>query len=55
MPIIRPFVFKRKISARFYPRLAAKNQDSFCPVRLTARWHGEELQVDSGESILRGR
>ena len=52
MPIIRPSVFKRKISVRFYPRLAAKNQDGFCPIRLTARWHGEELQVDSGESIL---
>ena len=33
-------------------RLTAKNRDGCCPVRLTARWHGEELQVDSGEIVL---
>jgi len=50
--MLQPSTFKRKISVRFYLRLAARNQDGFCPVRLTARWHGEEMQVDTGESIL---
>ena len=44
--------YKKKISVRLYPRLAATNQGGFCPVRLTARWHGQELQVDTGEINL---
>ena len=50
--MLRPTPYKKKISVRLYPRLAATNQSGFCPVRLTARWHGEELQVDTGEIIL---
>ena len=50
--MLRPIPNKKKISVRLYPRLAATNQSGFCPVRLTARWHGEELQVDTGEIIL---
>ncbi|MCI1188711.1 phage integrase SAM-like domain-containing protein [Hymenobacter sp. DH14] len=50
--MLRPTPYKRKISVRLYPRLASTNQSGFCPVRLTARWHGEELQVDTGEIIL---
>ncbi|MBC6697326.1 phage integrase SAM-like domain-containing protein [Hymenobacter sp. BT190] len=50
--MLRPTTYKRKISVRLYPRLAAINQNGFCPVRLTARWHGEEFQIDTGEIIL---
>lgn len=50
--MIRPSAFKRAISVKFYLRQTAKNRDGGCPVRLTARWHGEELQVDSGEIVL---
>lgn len=50
--MLRPTPYKKKISVRLYPRLAATNQSGLCPVRLTARWHGEELQVDTGEIIL---
>lgn len=45
-------LYKKKISVRLYPRLAATNKEGLCPVRLTARWHGEELQVDTGEIVL---
>ncbi|RTQ45833.1 hypothetical protein EJV47_23675 [Hymenobacter gummosus] len=50
--MLLPTLYKKKISVRLYPRLAATNQEGLCPVRLTARWHGEELQVDTGEIIL---
>jgi integrase len=50
--MIRPSAFKRAISVKFYLRLTAKNREGCCPVRLTARWHGEEMQVDSGEIVL---
>lgn len=50
--MIRPTAYKKTISVKFYLRLTAKNRDGCCPVRLTARWHGEELQVDSGEIVL---
>ncbi len=50
--MISPTAFKRKISVRFYLRLTAKNQNGMCPVRLTARWHGEEMQRDTGEVVL---
>jgi hypothetical protein len=48
-------LYKKKISVRLYPRLAATNKEGLCPVRLTARWHGEELQVDTGEIVLPSR
>ena len=50
--MLSPTAFKRKISVRFYLRLTAKNQNGMCPVRLTARWHGEEMQRDTGEVVL---
>ncbi|MCC3153793.1 phage integrase SAM-like domain-containing protein [Hymenobacter sp. BT770] len=50
--MIRPTAYKKTISVKFYLRLTAKNREGCCPVRLTARWHGEELQVDSGEIVL---
>ena len=50
--MIRSTPYKKKISVRLYPRLSATNLSGMCPVRLTARWHGEELQVDTGEIIL---
>ena len=50
-----PKLFKRKISVRFYPRLAEADKVGRCPVRLTARWHGQELQADTGERVLVAR
>ena len=47
-----PYSLQEENKRALYPRLAATNQSGFCPVRLTARWHGEELQVDTGEIIL---
>jgi len=50
--MLQPTTFRRKISVRFSVRLAAKNQQGYCPLRLSARWHAQELQVDTGESVL---
>ncbi|HEX8327993.1 MAG TPA: hypothetical protein VF629_10670 [Hymenobacter sp.] len=50
-----PKLFKRKISVRFYPRVAEADKVGRCPVRLTTRWHGQELQTDTGERVLLAR
>ncbi|WP_223653191.1 phage integrase SAM-like domain-containing protein [Hymenobacter psoromatis] len=44
--------FKRKISVRLHPRLAEADKQGFCPLRLTARWHGQEIQEPTGERVL---
>ncbi|QKG54267.1 hypothetical protein [Hymenobacter sp. BRD67] len=50
--MLRPTTYKKIISVRLYLRPAATNRQGLCPVRLTARWHGEELQVNTGELVL---
>ena len=50
--MIRPTAFKKTISVKFYLRQTARNRNGCCPVRPTARWHGEELQVDTGVIVL---
>ncbi|GAA4028093.1 hypothetical protein GCM10022409_10160 [Hymenobacter glaciei] len=42
--MLAPTFYKRTISVQFYLRLAAGNRRGYCPVRMTLRWHGEELQ-----------
>ena len=44
--------YKRTISVQFYLRLAACNRRGYYPVRMTLRWHGEELQMDAGVLVL---
>lgn len=48
----RTFSYKRKISVRLHPRLAEADKQGYCPLRLTARWHGQELQEYTGERVL---
>ena len=45
-------LFKRKISVRLHPRLAEADKQGYCPLRLTARWHGQEIQEYTGERVL---
>ena len=45
-------LFKRKISVRLHPRLAEADKQGYCPLRLTARWHGQEIQENTGERVL---
>ncbi len=44
--------YKRTISVQFYLRKAARNRRGHCPIRMTVRWHGEELQLDAGVLVL---
>jgi integrase len=46
------FRFKRKISVRIYLRPKEADRQGYCPVRLTARWHGQEIQEQAGERVL---
>ena len=48
----KQITYRRQISVRMSLRLAKRNKRGFCPVRMTARWHGEELQVDTGELVM---
>ena len=48
----RTFSYKRKISVRLHPRLAEADKQGYCPLRLTACWHGQELQEYTGERVL---
>ena len=48
-------LFRRKISVRLHPRFSVADKRGFCPVRLTARWHGHEIQEYTGEYVLPGR
>jgi len=50
--MLTPTLYKRTISVQFYLRLAARNKRGYCPVRMTLRWHGEELQLDAGVLVL---
>lgn len=45
-------LYKRTISVQFYLRLAASNKRGYCPVCMTLRWHGQELQMDAGVLVL---
>ena len=46
------FRFKRKISVRIYLRPTEADRQGYCPLRLTARWHGQEIQEQAGERVL---
>ena len=46
------FRFKRKISVQIYLRPKEADQQGYCPLRLTARWHGQEIQEQAGERVL---
>jgi integrase len=50
--MLTPTFYKRTISVQFYLRLAARNRRGYCPVRMTLRWHGQELQLDAGVLVL---
>ncbi|HEX8429294.1 hypothetical protein [Hymenobacter sp.] len=50
--MLTPTLYKRTISIQFYLRLAARNKHGYCPVRMTLRWHGQELQMDAGVLVL---
>ena len=50
--MLAPTFYKRTISVQFYLRLAARNRRGYCPVRMTLRWHGQELQLDAGVLVL---
>ncbi|OGX86386.1 site-specific integrase [Hymenobacter glacialis] len=50
--MLTPTLYKRTISVQFYLRLAARNKRGYCPVRMTLRWHGQELQLDAGVLVL---
>ncbi|WP_133256972.1 tyrosine-type recombinase/integrase [Hymenobacter edaphi] len=45
-------VHRRKIKVSFFPRLAAINKAGYCPVRITMRWHNQELLLDTGEHVM---
>ena len=46
------FRFKRKISVQIYLRVKEADRQGYCPLRLTARWHGQEIQEQAGERVL---
>ncbi|UYZ58029.1 phage integrase SAM-like domain-containing protein [Hymenobacter latericus] len=48
----KQITYRKQISVRMSLRLAKRNKRGFCPVRMTARWHGEELQMDTGELVM---
>jgi integrase len=50
--MLTPTFYKRTISVQFYLRLAARNKRGYCPIRMTLRWHGQELQLDAGVLVL---
>ena len=50
--MLTPTTYKRTISVQFYLRLVARNRRGYCPVRMTVRWHGQELQMDAGVLVL---
>ena len=45
--MLTPTLYKRTISVQFYLRKAARNRRGHCPIWMTVRWHGQELQLDA--------
>lgn len=43
--------YRRKINVKFSPIASKANQAGRAPLRCTVRWHGQELQFQTGEVI----